>query len=294
MKEIVINRMYAGSYLANNLGHEVINMFQADNGKHYLYLNPRGNILRNNVDCMLLVRYVGDDRVEILALAKNLKQAAGASSSLPRDLGEKKESVSDIQEKYIHNEDIRYGDAPILEIFNDAEQQNIFITYEVTEEDFFVPIKRMYISFDPANRLKSDIPINNLNFGSSTLRQYVLPTVQKKNADNEEMPEYKDSAKDGQEDSDYKTIKDIIDDSSLWRRSNEQVGTLALNCCSPFIENPKMFFGGIHGREANFYDSVYEQMRREFYVRIWSCRMRKMINCMPYPSAIWPCGFYYK
>ena len=94
MKEIVINRMYAGSYLANNLGHEVINMFQADNGKHYLYLNPRGNILRNNVDCMLLVRYVGDDRVEILALAKNLKQAAGASSSLPRDLGEKKESVS--------------------------------------------------------------------------------------------------------------------------------------------------------------------------------------------------------
>lgn len=40
---IVLNRMYAGSYLATHLGHEVINMFQADNGKHYLYLNSKGN-----------------------------------------------------------------------------------------------------------------------------------------------------------------------------------------------------------------------------------------------------------
>ena len=34
-KGIVLNRMYTGSYLSTNLGHEVINMFQADNGKHY-------------------------------------------------------------------------------------------------------------------------------------------------------------------------------------------------------------------------------------------------------------------
>lgn len=41
-KPIVLNRMYAGSYLSTHLGHEVINMFQADNGKHYLYLNSNG------------------------------------------------------------------------------------------------------------------------------------------------------------------------------------------------------------------------------------------------------------
>ena len=40
---IVLNRMYTGSYLSSNLGHEVINMFQADNGKHYLYLNATGD-----------------------------------------------------------------------------------------------------------------------------------------------------------------------------------------------------------------------------------------------------------
>ena len=42
-KGIVLNRMYTGSYLSSNLGHEVINMFQDDQGKHYLYLNAKGN-----------------------------------------------------------------------------------------------------------------------------------------------------------------------------------------------------------------------------------------------------------
>ncbi|MBQ5777031.1 MAG: hypothetical protein IIW06_08615 [Bacteroidaceae bacterium] len=36
---IVINRMYVGDYLSENLGHEVINFFKADNGRHYIYLN---------------------------------------------------------------------------------------------------------------------------------------------------------------------------------------------------------------------------------------------------------------
>lgn len=72
--------MYAGSYLGSNLGHEVINMFQADNGKHYLYLNPTGRLSDNakTADCMLLARYIGNKSVEILAMAKNLKLVPGA------------------------------------------------------------------------------------------------------------------------------------------------------------------------------------------------------------------------
>lgn len=31
---IVINRMFKGSYLEENIGHEVINIFKSDNGKH--------------------------------------------------------------------------------------------------------------------------------------------------------------------------------------------------------------------------------------------------------------------
>ena len=74
-KGIVLNRMYTGSYLSTNLGHEVINMFQADNGKHYLYLNAKGNFAvehKGQISEMLLVRYDGENKVEVLAWANGL------------------------------------------------------------------------------------------------------------------------------------------------------------------------------------------------------------------------------
>ena len=39
-KEILINQMYAGGFLevGNNIGHEVINLFKADDGKNYVYV----------------------------------------------------------------------------------------------------------------------------------------------------------------------------------------------------------------------------------------------------------------
>ena len=83
-KGIVLNRMYTGSYLSTNLGHEVINMFQADNGKHYLYLNARGNFAKehtNQISDMLLVRYAGDNRVEVLAWANGLHEIDGANET---------------------------------------------------------------------------------------------------------------------------------------------------------------------------------------------------------------------
>ncbi len=36
---IILSRMYAGSYLKDKIGHEVINMFRADNGKNYVYIS---------------------------------------------------------------------------------------------------------------------------------------------------------------------------------------------------------------------------------------------------------------
>lgn len=42
---IIINRMYAGKYLAEgeNIGHEIINLIRSDNGNNYLWLNADGN-----------------------------------------------------------------------------------------------------------------------------------------------------------------------------------------------------------------------------------------------------------
>ena len=59
-KAIVLNRMYVGDYLDSNLGHEVINLFKADNNQHYIYLNATGNFAKEHqgeMGYMLFVKY---------------------------------------------------------------------------------------------------------------------------------------------------------------------------------------------------------------------------------------------
>ena len=36
--------MFRGSYLSQKLGHEVINLFEADDGNHYIYVPPYGYV----------------------------------------------------------------------------------------------------------------------------------------------------------------------------------------------------------------------------------------------------------
>ena len=80
-KGIVLNRMYTGSYLSSNLGHEVINMFPDDDGSHYMYLNATGDFSAEHVGkigSMLLIKYAGQDEdgrpwVEVLGCATGLK-----------------------------------------------------------------------------------------------------------------------------------------------------------------------------------------------------------------------------
>ena len=185
MGGIVLNRMYAGSYLSSNLGHEVINMFQADNGKHYLYLNSRGNFKEKGklVSHMLLVMHIGGKRVEVLALAKNLKPVESANCSLPRNLSKKDNIISEAQRAYIlgeyKNEEkekggIHYGGVPLLNLFGDAGQQNIFVSYEVKKENFFKPKERIILCFSEEEWQEGDILLTEHKFGSTTLHQYIL------------------------------------------------------------------------------------------------------------------------
>ena len=217
MSGIVLNRMYAGSYLSSNLGHEVINMFQADNGKHYLYLNSRGNFEEKGklVSHMLLVMHIGGKRVEVLALAKDLKPVKSAQCALPRNLSKKDNIISEAQRAYIlgeyKNEEeekggIHYGGVPLLELFGDAGQQNIFVSYEVEKVDFFKPKEKIILCFGKEDFQEGDVLLTEHNFGSTTLHQYIL---------------------DGN--SDYITLKDLIEKTNpkskdcIWEPSNEKV-----------------------------------------------------------------------
>ena len=165
---IVLNRMYTGSYLSSNLGHEVINMFQADNGKHYLYLNDKGNFDKKHkdlIDDMLLVRYVGENKVEILAWASEL--TAIPETDMPYSNFDPTSTIRRYQEKIIYDKKrkpdleiskesnwkdeadletgITYGGANLIDIFGDADQQNIYITYRAGK--FKTPSARLFLEF---------------------------------------------------------------------------------------------------------------------------------------------------
>ena len=130
---IVLNRMYVGKYLFANLGHEIINLYQADNGGHYIYLNSTGNfsdVHTDKIGYMLFVKYHIDGAIEVIGKATGLSDVLGANMTLHRDVVYNgiDEKIYKLQEDYIKNEEgaITYGGVSILDIFNGAEQQSIF------------------------------------------------------------------------------------------------------------------------------------------------------------------------
>lgn len=159
---IVLNRMYTGSYLSSNLGHEVINMFQADNERYYLYLNAKGNFAAEGkeVGTMLLVRGIGNGRIEVVGMAKNLKRFNSANCTLSRDLGVINEKVRNEQNVFLNK--IKYGKVSILDIFGEGGQQSIYISYWVKKDDFYTPKEgvRIIIEFPPQKK-KNDQKSNN-------------------------------------------------------------------------------------------------------------------------------------
>lgn len=71
---ILLNIMYTGKYISeyNKIGHEIINLFKADDGNNYIYVTPYGTV-NEEVDIVLMGRSIGGGRVEILGKADGLE-----------------------------------------------------------------------------------------------------------------------------------------------------------------------------------------------------------------------------
>ena len=75
-KEILLNIMYNGDYLMSenkNIGHEIINLFQDDNGNNYIYVLPYGCMAKEHndkIETILLVKRHNASLLEILAKAE--------------------------------------------------------------------------------------------------------------------------------------------------------------------------------------------------------------------------------
>lgn len=201
---IVLNRMYTGSYLSSNLGHEVINMFPDDDGSHYMYLNATGDFSAEHVGkigSMLLIKYAGQDEdgrpwVEVLGCATGLKDVYN-----PNRVPQNKETSLFSDDKSINFEDVKYGGVPIHDVFGDAAQQKVFISYYaekllLPEEDI-----KIFLRFAPfSNRTEESIKFAysdkpDVEPASSTY-QSIIPNIEsesylwKQTSDGEAVPLY--------------------------------------------------------------------------------------------------------
>lgn len=211
-KAIVLNRMYVGDYLSTNLGHEVINMFQADNGDHYLYLNAYGNFGKDHsgqIGYMLLVKYHAEGMFEVIGKAEGLTDVVGADATLKQDYKAVNPSISKAQTDYIEKENITYGGVPVRQIFNDAEQQNIFITYKAAR--LFKPNRRIFIGYG----VGADVVLTGYKQAKTSLKTYIYPKGTFAGDQKKEKIEEKID--------DYKKLLGLIEQEGLWVESNERI-----------------------------------------------------------------------
>lgn len=184
-RSIVLNVMYNGKYLNENMGHEVINLFKDDNDHNYLYLNPYGNFSSENrkVEKMLMVIPVPRKNMfEVVALATGLTEVFKPVKNYNPMLDRNKETeanriayeeVRRTQLEYIRGNKITYGGVPLDQLFGDDQQQAVYITYQA--EQVLKPKKRIFISFQDGQNSETD---ESVYLSLSTYKQAKMPQKQ--------------------------------------------------------------------------------------------------------------------
>ena len=256
---IVLNRMYVGDYLDSNLGHEVINLFKADNGNHYIYLNATGNFAKEHsgkIGYMLFVKYHQENEMEVIGMATELKEVDGSDLSLGKDYKTLSKEIYNAQKQFIKDEGgIEYGGVSILDIFNNAEQQSIFITYKAG--NVYLPAKslRIFLRYgaDAQNELngkKLFIALKSYNLPKTSLKSYIYP-------ENDESKYI-----------DYGNVLDnLIKNKALWTTK----GVEKVNVENTKIQHSVSIFDicQIHNDENRFSYALAYFMKQRKYRELW-------------------------
>lgn len=189
---IILSRMYVGSYLEENIGHEVINLFQSDNGNNYIYVNEDGRInprYNDSVRAVLLVKYIEPGVMEIVAKAEELEQI------LYKSKGHNSEITA--QAKYIEDNQVTYGGVSINKIYTD--QQYGIITFKTNH--LFLPVKPLYLIENPekCQAYENYVLLPEKHFSKQSLKMYYPK---------ERLPK------------DYGAMEEMLTKSELWKKDN--------------------------------------------------------------------------
>ena len=133
---IILMNMYTGRYITEqgNLGHEAINMFRADDGKFYIWLNSMGVCSNKDADnsTVIMVRSVNAKLYKVWAKAECCRLCKGAE--IPRL--RKNEGVEDKLLRYNAQKELRVtynGKDPMDQIYKEADMFATFCSPTVFE-----------------------------------------------------------------------------------------------------------------------------------------------------------------
>lgn len=198
--------MFRGDYLLDKLGHEVINLFKADNGKQYVYVVPYGHVSKdfaNRIGTILFAQHIGKNRIEVYAKATVADGPFDGvdKTSLRRNPDPRQDprlyEMQHEQKKVC--EGIKYGGKKIADIFGygqDGDIQEILVSYEVKNFLRSInPIRLSYIKGDNDGYMY--IKTNKAN---TTQRTYYSPDHQEGG---------------------YEVLNNIVKDKTLWEKEDD-------------------------------------------------------------------------
>jgi hypothetical protein len=196
---IVLNAMYSGKYLNDNMGHEIINLFKTTNSikigdvdyHNFIYLNPYGNFNNEYVgavkDMLMVISVPKKNMFEVVAKATGLvdvfKPVKGFNPTLK---GTKTESQLKAEAEVNNDQvdligDLIYGDinegVKLTSLFKDDKQQAVFVTYAAAEVRR--PKKRLFIAFDKGGKnsfdetdMRVEVTLTSQDIGRQPQKQY--------------------------------------------------------------------------------------------------------------------------
>lgn len=227
-REIIINKMYVGGYLSegDNIGHEIINLYKADDGKNYIYLNSQGCIDLSHGEnrlTILLVRKFASKIYKVLAKAEGIRVL---------DFADRKLSKEDRYKGQVEL-GLAYGGVSLVDLFNKNsyrgsfdEDKNVYTTF--VADMVIKPKNQIYITDDESVSGDNTFFIRtNKGFGKQTLREFY---------NENEKPES------------FADLNQIIENDELWEEVNT---TQAISELPEPRKNPYFNFLKIIRQEDN-------------------------------------------
>ena len=177
INSVIVVRMYAGGYLDENIGHEIINTFKTDSDRHFIYVSPWGMVSKEYADSnyVLLVRGISADVWEVIGYATQLEMLL--SDDAINDGRHRQIDLidSDLQLKLIQERGISFGGIPISEILSE-QKQVVYVTYETKEYHSVKKDKQLYL-VAKQELVQGDnyiyLPTAKNRFGTQSLHMYM-------------------------------------------------------------------------------------------------------------------------